>query len=103
MKDARTETVVEEARIRNWRSGNHCPYPGMLHDKTTDDKVDWQEKIYRLLWDLPEGALVSIAVTFRLPEESDVEEDDYWELLRAHHYGHHRSRGSVANASTSPT
>lgn len=83
-----TTAVVDGARVRNWMSGSHSPYPGMLHDPNTDDPIDWRDLVMRELWKLPEGARVSITLTYAVPTGDEVDPDDIWILYKPHHYGH---------------
>jgi hypothetical protein len=82
--------VISGARVRHWRArpeSTYAPYPGQLHVPDSDAEIDWQEAVREELWSLPEGAKVSITVSYELPEPGAVAKDDFWVLLSPHSYG----------------
>lgn len=77
--------VVEGARVRHHlaagqKPGGYAPYPGMLHDSVTDERADWRDAVLKVLWNLPEGARVSIVLQIESPP-ADLAADDYWVLV----------------------
>jgi len=83
------KTVVENARVRHYHSGDYKPYRGVLHSRTNDQElVNWPDSLLEILADLPEGTVVAIQVLANLPCEDDIDPDDIWVLKRPHVYGH---------------
>jgi len=71
---------------RDYWSGGHRPYCGMLHDEKTDQEINWTGPIQNYLESVPgDGAIVEITV--RVTGERSPLGDTRWIFLGAHHYG----------------
>lgn len=86
---AEGKVVISNARVRHWRAGSHSPYPGMLHDADTDERIDWRDALLRYLRGLNEGDRISIVIS--VERATDMDPSDYWTLTDPHTYAHART------------